>query len=264
MQPKKAWIATLCAAFLFFLLAHSVVRGFADDAFPVRNVSAVEELVFLVSPPQALQEHVQARDIVWLDALAFISYTFWFVCPVVMCMALVRKAPTHLLRYFTWMAVVTVVADVCFFVLPVSPPWMEEGVSRVLLDRSFTEYIGKDNNEVASFPSLHAGLPMLIGLFFLTVPGGRRLAWFCMGYAVTVGASVAYLGEHWVIDVLAGYAVAVFAAWLCTSQHMHRLYARIPGDPVGRLSRLNARMCDGKSEVEPAPLHVPEPLREAA
>lgn len=78
-------------------------------------------------------------------------------------------------------------------------------------------------------------------------------------YSLVVGLAVVYLGEHWVVDVLAGYAFAGLAAWLCVSPRVRRMYSGIPGDPVRRLSQLNDRICGPIAPPEAEPTAHPEP-----
>jgi membrane-associated phospholipid phosphatase len=65
-------------------------------------------------------------------------------------------------------------------------------------------------NEVAAIPSLHTAYPVLILLFFW--PGGNRLVrGICLAYALAMSATLVYTGEHYVFDVLLGWAYAAGA-----------------------------------------------------
>jgi len=64
-------------------------------------------------------------------------------------------------------------------------------------------------NEVAAVPSLHAALPMLVALILVRLLGVRAL--LAVLYPLLMGFNLVYLGEHYVFDVLAGYAVALAA-----------------------------------------------------
>jgi membrane-associated phospholipid phosphatase len=65
-------------------------------------------------------------------------------------------------------------------------------------------------NEVAAVPSLHAGVTLLISLFFWSRT--RRWRWLLVLYPLAMAVALVYLGEHYVSDVLLGwlYAVVVF------------------------------------------------------
>ncbi|WP_307851892.1 phosphatase PAP2 family protein [Williamsia sp. CHRR-6] len=62
-------------------------------------------------------------------------------------------------------------------------------------------------NLVAAIPSLHAGLTMLVALFMWP-----RLRWYgrtaFMAYAFTMAFTLVYTAEHYVLDILIGWALA--------------------------------------------------------
>ena len=238
------WLVGLWAFWLSGLLVHGILRGLGDEWMGPVDIRGLETAVFFISPPEWLQENIQRRDIVQLDYLAFLNHVFWFPLPLLMSLAITRKKPEVTGEFFLWIVTLSMLAVVGFLLFPVVPPWMEGGSTRVLVDRAFTDYTSVDNNPVAAFPSMHAAVPAFMGLLFWhrCREDGRPLAWLCLGYAGTVGFSVVYLGEHWVLDVLAGYALAGGVAWAFLSGIARRATHIIPGDPVGRLIALNERL----------------------
>lgn len=262
---KAVLLGSLWVAFAFFLVLHGVARGAADEVFRPNDISGVDG-VLGGQPVAWLQGHV--RPVVpWLDHLCFAAYTLWFVLPLTMAIAVTRKAPEHLLAFFVWIAVLTALADVVFFLFPATPPWKFDGYSRILLERPLANYASADNNEFAAFPSLHAGLPMLFTFFFCVYDRkSRKLAWFSGGYAVAVGFAVVYLGEHWVVDVMAGWVLAAVVAWLFVSPRVRMVLHRVPGDPLRHLQDLDARIAAvwrGAPDRNPAPA-APDELPRAA
>lgn len=247
------WLGSLWLFWLLGIALHGVLRGLGDEWRTPVDVRAVEATLFVVSPPEWLQQHIQRHDIVQIDYLAFLNHVFWFPLPLLMALALTRKKPAAVGEFFAWIVTLSMLTAAAFVLFPVIPPWMEGSSTRVLVDRAFTEYTNVDNNAVAAFPSMHAALPALMGLFFWTRcrEDGRPLALLCLGYAGTVGLSVVYLGEHWVIDVLAGYAFAGAVAWAFVSGRVRTASRAIPGDPVGRLIALNGRLLAEPSAPAP-------------
>lgn len=233
-------LGSLWVAFSIFLMLHGVARGAGDEVFAPNDISGLDAL-FGMQPAAWLQADL--RPVVpWLDQVCFVAYTLWFVLPLTMAVAITRKAPQHLMAFFVWIAFLTLLTDVVFLLFPVTPPWKLDGYTRILLERPLASYTSADNNEFAAFPSLHAGLPMLFAFFFwMHDRRSRKLAWFAGGYAAGVGFAVVYLGEHWVMDVLAGWAFAGVVAWLCNSPAFWSLTRRLPGDPAGRLAGINQR-----------------------
>lgn len=94
-----------------------------------------------------------------------------------------------------------------------------------------TSYHQINPDPVASFPSLHAGYPFLIFLFALYY--FKKKAWWFFPYVLAVWFSIVYLGEHYVVDVIAGalYAFISFlvARKLVNSVNLHRWFEKIEG-----------------------------------
>jgi hypothetical protein len=67
-------------------------------------------------------------------------------------------------------------------------------------------------NQVAAFPSLHAGYPFLAFLFARRAFG--RVGWLMLVYSACVWFAVVYLADHYVVDILGGLAYASIAYWL--------------------------------------------------
>jgi len=63
-----------------------------------------------------------------------------------------------------------------------------------------------------AFPSSHCAMSMMAGLLFFEVD--RRLGWAGVLYACTIGVTTLLTKQHYVIDVLAGIALAGAAYWL--------------------------------------------------
>jgi membrane-associated phospholipid phosphatase len=133
-----------------------------------------------------------------------------------------------------------------FVLYPAEPPWMVAdqgllpplarivqvmnghlpGVSLQPLWEQGTTYV----NDVAAMPSLHASYTLLISIFFF-----RRLhsrwRYLLSLYPIAMAFALVYTGEHYVVDVLAGwiYCIAVYAAveWVA-AQPVSRMLLRAP------------------------------------
>jgi membrane-associated phospholipid phosphatase len=247
--------------FLAGTLGFELIRTFADTWMPVRRVGFIEEAIFGGWPTTFLQRHLYERDLVALDYACFLIHGLWFGLPFAFGLVTMVQRRERLVELFTWVLVASYIAGIVYVLTPVEPPWSEGGVPRVLYIRNFGNYSTEiDPNPYSAMPSFHAALPAIISIFFF-MRGGPRLrfwAWLVGIYSLLVGFAIVYMGEHFVIDVMAGYAVAGLAAYLCASERMLRLWFRLPGDPVGRASRLNQRYFARRPRVlEPAPARLP-------
>jgi membrane-associated phospholipid phosphatase len=64
-------------------------------------------------------------------------------------------------------------------------------------------------NSVAAMPSIH--MAITFGMFLWAWRFARRLAPWLLAYTGLMGLALAYLGEHYVADELAGMAIAAVA-----------------------------------------------------
>jgi len=68
---------------------------------------------------------------------------------------------------------------------------------------------------VAAMPSMHAAFSMLVGLVLLSLR--PRWSWIALLYPLAMSATVLYTGDHYVVDILTGWAFAITAfalVWL--------------------------------------------------
>jgi hypothetical protein len=76
-------------------------------------------------------------------------------------------------------------------------------------------------NPVAAVPSMHAALPVLL-LLFLWSRARRLLRVLLVSYAALMGFVLVYTGEHFVFDILAGWACAAVVHVLVTAYERRR------------------------------------------
>ena len=94
---------------------------------------------------------------------------------------------------------------------------MITGVTKIVsttLPSAISPYYSAINpNPVAAFPSLLAAFPFL-GYLAVRETFARRVSWLTLGWCVMVWFSVVYLGEHYVVDVVAGVGLVGASWWI--------------------------------------------------
>lgn len=258
----------IASIYVAMLLPYLRLRSYGDEFLPWLDGAAIEQFVFRGNAPAALQSMWYPGN-QWLDLAGFALHIGWFFLPILMALAIAVFERGKLAELFAWLLVMAYIGNVMFFLFPLEPPWMDESVSRILTDRSFISYTGVDNNPVAAFPSFHAGVPLLLTIFFVMRSERlKRLAWVTFAATILISFAVVYLGEHWLIDIAAGWALASFTAWLMVSRNVRRLVSGIPGDPVAKLIAANNFLCvyGAKKRAGSAPIELDEfaPRRRAA
>ncbi len=236
------------SAFLVIGLAYELIRG--DTAallatVHVADMAALERTLFAGHlPTQVLQAWLHPRhglDVV--AAIATILYILHTALPVVVGAFLWVRDRASYYDYVAALVVLSMAAFVTYLILPVAPPWWaashgflnganghpELAYLKPSAFDALAASAGLDGHfifgltfgdispdQVASFPSLHAAYPFLAYLFARRVLGRGR--WAVLAYAAAVWFAVVYLGDHYVVDVIAGilYTLAAYgfvAAW---------------------------------------------------
>jgi membrane-associated phospholipid phosphatase len=198
----------------------------------VRDVAGAERALFAGHVPSAVLQAAFTGTLGRVIAYAAtVVYFCHFVFPFGVGLVLWIANRTQFLRYTTGLLAMAFLGFVVFLLFPAAPPWLAEdrgvvhGVAK-LLNTTLPSYVSPyynalNPNKVAALPSLHAAFPFMS--FLALRPVHTRAAWVALGWALLVAFSVVYLGEHWVIDVLAGMA---FAA-LCWAALMRVVVPRV-------------------------------------
>lgn len=212
-------------------MAYDYSRGTADQWGIGVNYTLLRDIdrfIFFGHDPGVwMQQHLLKSDPRWYDVGGAIVYMLHFVLPVVPLAMLRVRERTEWIRYVRRFSLTLGIAVSVFILFPAAPPWMssEKGyfppIQRITgrgwwelnlktvsktLDRGAAVL-----NAVAAVPSLHAGLSLLVVLWFTR----RAATWIrivALLYPFAMTAALVYFGEHYVIDCLFGFAVAL-AAW---------------------------------------------------
>lgn len=120
------------------------------------------------------------------------------------------------------LAVSTVIGLVFYLTMPTAPPRLVEGYTDVLAlhstegwwgsDASAPQGLGHLTNELAAFPSLHAGWALWVLLVAVTLGAPHWVRFAAAAYTGVMAVVIVGTGNHWVLDVVAGWA-AVLVAW---------------------------------------------------
>ncbi|WP_233266656.1 phosphatase PAP2 family protein [Tomitella fengzijianii] len=121
--------------------------------------------------------------------------------------------------------------------------------THLMAARKVVESGQKNSNMVAAIPSLHAGLTALIAMFMWPRVRKRwRLIW--AAYALTMAFALVYTAEHYVFDILIGWALAVAVLRLCPP--VDRWWDRTAPKVSARFSAWRTRRARAGAPVEGA------------
>ena len=234
------WLRSVVLEWLPFALvlwAYDLLRGSADGLlFAPRYTPQIEadELLFGGTVPTLwLQDQLwhgssAAR---WYDFAAWGVYMSYFVATYVVAGILWFVARGLFRRYVATVALLAAMGFVTFALFPAAPPWLasREGeldwttrsIGPIGGEVPFVAFSWEDliergadySNQVAAVPSLHAAYTLLIALFLW--PRARRwLRPLLAAYPVAMTFALVYTAEHYVVDILLGWAYALVAVWV--------------------------------------------------
>jgi hypothetical protein len=135
-----------------------------------------------------------------------------------------RKGPEHYTPARWALVVSCLIALACYLLLPTAPPRLTGSYVDVLdlhadagwwgSEASAPKGLGGLTNQLAAFPSLHAGWALWVALVVRRTTRNywaQGAAWM---HAFITATVVIGTGNHWVIDVVAGWAIVIVAMWL--------------------------------------------------
>jgi membrane-associated phospholipid phosphatase len=189
----------------------------------VAGPAAVDRGVFGTVPSVWLQARLVDGSAHWYDAAAALVYVTHFVS-----FPLLTGVVWFCLRdrFAAWVAAVltfTTLGVGTYVVYPAAPPWLAsaQGVIGTVTrsssrgwDYLHLDLIGRltvsgqaGSNPVAAMPSLHAGSAMLVALFLWPM---ASTLWrvVLLGYVLLMALALIYTGEHYAVDVVAGWLTA--------------------------------------------------------
>jgi hypothetical protein len=245
--------ALIGALYVFYC----VTRTFAEDGLgPAQDRAG--DLLHLERVLHLDWEHAINNWFVAHGSIA-VPACYWYaaahyVVTLTVLVWLFRKGPAHYSPARWALVVSCLIALACYLLLPTAPPRLygadytdilslHSGAGWWGADASAPKGMGQLTNELAAFPSLHAGWALWVALVVRRTtrnPWARGLAWAHMAITALV---VIGTGNHWILDVAMGWALVIVAMWLVDPwfadkrEHLHaqrlQLRSRIAGSSLG-------------------------------
>lgn len=241
-RPWRRWLQALgdFALFAGLWLFYAESRGLADSlGFPiqvesVRNIDRF--LMFGADGVVWLQERflAPAGTVRWWDVVGSMAYYSHFVVVPITIAVLWLLNRTEWVAFMRRFATMIVVACAMFVVLPTAPPWMAgdpsfgyealpelrrpagNGWRHIGLDAAVRAWdTGRDwANPVAAMPSLHSAFALFVVVFSFRWIADWRWRVVLLTYPLVMGLALMYFAEHYLADVLAGWAIVGLSFWL--------------------------------------------------
>lgn len=224
----------------------TALRSIADETKLTKSLNLYvadfeRELFRGQLPTVMLQDRLyDPEHLHWYDYFTTAIHWSYFLVPHALAVFLWWKHPALFRRFLGGMILLLGMGLAIYFLMPSNPPWMApepinsptapviyrameqigQQLGGGLYDASY-KVIGESNPR-AAMPSIHMAITFL--LVFPAAAVSRKFGLIMFTYALLMGYSLVYLGEHYVIDVLVGCAIAAYG-WYGFPQIMRLLEA---------------------------------------
>jgi membrane-associated phospholipid phosphatase len=220
------WAIFLGAVVLFDSLRSAEFAVTTQFQLPMYAGYAIEWERWLcggvVAPVSAQQLRAALADPLWIDRFFVLIHASHFLFFLLFGFLLWYVRREAFRTYAAAMVALLYLALLIQFLVPTLPPWLaardfallpptERLINSVYNVHLPTLAAMFDINPIAAMPSLHAAMPALCALLALHYVGRPGIV--VAIYALAAGAAAVYLGEHYLVDVVAGWvlAAAVYA-----------------------------------------------------
>jgi glycerophosphoryl diester phosphodiesterase len=224
--------ALVVVAYFAYFLVRGATEGRPSVAFAHANrVIDAENLLWLHHEAR-LQEPI--LDHHWLVTLANWTYIWghWPLIAIIAAWLFVARRPT----YYAFRNAFLISGGVGLFIFalyPVAPPRLADpGVTDTVTLYSHSYRVLQPPplvNQYAAMPSLHFGWNLLIGIALFETAPRRDVRLFALALPVVMWLSVVVTGNHFILDTIAGVAVALFG--LALARALRGWSMRMPRSP---------------------------------
>lgn len=247
---RRAWpysaltFATHASPFFVAAGAYEVLRRLVQyrGEIHVGDLYALEERLFPVATSSgtvAVSEAIAAATHPLLDLVCGATYLLFLLEMFAIAAWLFFRDRPKMMEVALGFLTLNLVGWTIWLLYPAAPPWYVDlyGTGPVVLDAPSNAaglaridallpfpvsaaFYSKSANVFGAMPSLHVGYATMMA--YIVHPLGGKLRYGTLAFAVSMAFSAMYLRHHYLLDVLAGFAVALPVAWL-----VRRMAARL-------------------------------------
>ena len=233
----------IVALYLGYVSARLLANGDADAAR--RHAEEIIHVERWLNLDFEAATNAVVSSTVWLAAPASYWYAalHYLVTPAVLAWLFLRHRG-HYNQARTGLVLTSVIGLAGFLLYPTAPPRFVAGYVDTLAryddigwwsaHASAPRGFGQFTNELAAMPSLHCGWALWVAWVVLNTGTSRWLKAAAVGYAAGTAAVVVVTGNHWTLDVVVGWGVAVVGIALAGTPFGRVVDDRIVATILGR------------------------------
>jgi membrane-associated phospholipid phosphatase len=250
--------------FLLLIVLYQEARGIAHLVHPnpyYMPQLQLEQWLFAGHIPTVdLQHWLWSGQMRTFDRLVVLLTSIHAIVPPALAFVFWLRDRALFSRFVKTLMTLSFASALVFVIFPAAPPWAASraGLIRpvaLLTDRQATGHLQGApgslhsfllHNPYAAIPSLHAGYAFLVFLFVAMVAKRSRWRWPITAaaalYPLAMAFAVVYTGNHYVVDIVIGFAFATAAFLAVPAFALHRPTVRLRLDVVAAVSAVVAAM----------------------
>ncbi|NRQ49257.1 phosphatase PAP2 family protein [Aeromicrobium stalagmiti] len=205
-------------------VGYCITRTFASTAFAPARGRALDILTFekswRIDVESWLNDQFLAHD--WLGVAASYWYaTTHYLVTLAVLIWLYRRGAVQYVTARRAIVLASLIGLTLYLLMPTAPPRLVGGYHDILSlhsgigwwsqNGSAPKGLGDITNELAAFPSLHAGWALWVAIVLIRAGVPRVVQGIGLAYAATMTLVIIGTGNHWVVDAVAGWAVVLVA-----------------------------------------------------
>lgn len=212
-------IALIGALYAFYC----VTRTFASTAFAPARGHALDILTFEKTWRLNVESWLNDRffQYDWLGVFGSYWYaTLHYAVTLVVLIWLYRRNPLQYLTARRALVLASLAGLTFYLLMPTAPPRLVDGGFHDILslhsnigwwseNGSAPKGLGNVTNELAAFPSLHAGWALWVAIVLVRAGVAKWVQALGFVYAATMAIVIVGTANHWVLDVIVGWLVVL-------------------------------------------------------
>lgn len=219
---RRAGVEIALIAILY--IAYCITRTFASTAFAPARGRALDILTF----EKAWRIDIESwlNDVFLRNDWLAVGSSYWYATTHYLVTLLVliwifRRSSVEYLTARRALVFASLAGLTFYLLMPTAPPRLVGGYHDILSlnsgigwwsqNGSAPKGMGDITNELAAFPSLHAGWSLWVAIVLIRAGAPRIVRALGLAYAAVMAFVIVGTGNHWVLDAVVGWAVVAVA-----------------------------------------------------
>jgi membrane-associated phospholipid phosphatase len=227
LDRKRIWMGFknnfkfvfLLGLILVMILVENYTHDLVFGAFSTDYTPVIYDMSFHGAIERAIQLTFRSNV---LDGFFIIIYLFSYTYLLLFTpfLYMVRDDKARMKQYTLATLICYMILIPFYFFFSVRPPgyYPAAGVHQIIYQSpTLLQFVKEVDPLDNCFPSGHVAVPLIIFFLLLPMKKNREYRRYCIFVgvlSVLITLSVLYLGAHWVVDIIAGALIAVFASFI--------------------------------------------------